>query len=649
MRRTSWIQVVKALGYILSLGFVAVSWMPQALAASVYLDVAAGTKVTLAPGKHVYDYVNIAGVVNLTGDTEIYITGKNIADATVFTMAGYSSSIYSGPFLNATPPDAARGVDGVNGAPGTPASDVPPYTPGGGAGQAGTDATDGADGIPGWKLTIVAMGNVYLNHAVINVNGQNGGYGGKGGDGGKGGGCGATCAAGSGGDGGNGGNGGKGGAGGSFSLTVMGNLTIRESHISASGGAGGAGNKEGAGGEFGAFTTLLPGASLPHYGIGGLAGHGGDAGDGGSIDIWVENDCTLSNYRYPTSESAVVSYLMANGGTGGAGSFDGRGSPFCTPGLPGDAGQIQVLVKGHYQESLYPLLARGGDGGNVYGYAWDMQGKKGGRGGTVICEAMMGIVSETGILHFGAQGGSGSRVVTGHPWNPDNPAIPGPGGDGGFIQLRGPVITDHTQPLYPGPAAGPGGADISYDPWIYADPGIVGATETILTPPSFAPELHVYDGAAEVVSPTGVVDLGWAFQGASPLLKAVTVKNIGTWPLSTEDLHLPGGFSLAEDLDRVIPAGGASDSSTLRFDSDSPIGVYTGKASFTHTDGRVNPFQFDVKAEIVDVPSVWEISEQWQDGGDTTRELLEWLKAIRKKRMNASPFKDSLLVPRLEE
>ncbi len=56
-----------------------------------------------------------------------------------------------------------------------------------------------------------------------------------------------------------------------------------------------------------------------------------------------------------------------------------------------------------------------------------------------------------------------------------------------------------------------------------------------------------------------------------------------------------------------------------------------------------------MKAEIVDVPSVWEISEQWQDGGDTTQELLEWLNAIRKKRMNASPFKDSLLAPGVEE
>ena len=62
---------------------------------------------------------------------------------------------------------------------------------------------------------------------------------------------------------------------------------------------------------------------------------------------------------------------------------------------------------------------------------------------------------------------------------------------------------------------------------------------------SQGPEVEVLDGATDVASGTGTVEAGSTAVG-SPLLKTITVKNLGLTPLTlTGPITTPAGFSVA--------------------------------------------------------------------------------------------------------
>lgn len=555
------------------------------------LDVPGGATVDLSPGEHTYDLVRIDGTLRLSGDTRIIVTGRNQQTRTVFTMTGNAANGQKARIVcsPADMPPGASGADGARGADGyVDHSGLTPGGPGQKGGKGGNGA-DGAAGTPGWKLTLIIQGDAVLEKAELDVKGGSGGSGGNGGAGGDGGSCGwgstGYTPVGDGGDGGNGGSGAPGGDGGRLQVFVSGSLTLRQTGWFVSGGDGGGGGWPGMWGTWG--SCAQGGGSRGQEGYG---GRGEAAGKGGSIVLDVGADLTVANSALPATDprSLRENQMAAQGGWGGSGSRDySHGSAGCLPGATANGGSITVRVRGQLLETNYPIVADGGRAAIVYSAAPNVVGPAGGIGGAVHVEAYGGITSSTGQLHFGSPGGLGSSTVGSLLWTPaDSRARPGPGGDGGAVTLRAPVIADHALPLVPGVPGGSGGVD-NYDGSVAAT-GTPGTVQIDLTPPVFAPELRVYYNGTEVPNAAGVVDLGSVAPGAEcPLL----IRNTGTAPLSLANLNVPAGYQVVDGLAAWVLTGEDSDTLILRIPIDAS-GAFRSTVRFESNDARSPVFTF---------------------------------------------------------
>jgi hypothetical protein len=116
-----------------------------------------------------------------------------------------------------------------------------------------------------------------------------------------------------------------------------------------------------------------------------------------------------------------------------------------------------------------------------------------------------------------------------------------------------------------------------------------------------APEIEVLGNGIVIVDgdtfprPQNHTDFGIAFVG-SLLSRTFTVRNTGNSALTTTNLTVPAGFTIAEGLSSSIPAG-TEDTFTVRLNSD-VTGVYRGTVSFDTNDANENPFNFVISATL---------------------------------------------------
>lgn len=111
-----------------------------------------------------------------------------------------------------------------------------------------------------------------------------------------------------------------------------------------------------------------------------------------------------------------------------------------------------------------------------------------------------------------------------------------------------------------------------------------------------APEVAVTVDAADVAD-GGTVDFGAPAVGV-PTSKTFTVANTGTADLTTSNLVLPTGYSLASGSDLAATiAASSSDDFIIELDTTTP-GIKDGEITFDTNDSDENPFNIGVTANV---------------------------------------------------
>ncbi|GEM_PF-3048891 len=129
------------------------------------------------------------------------------------------------------------------------------------------------------------------------------------------------------------------------------------------------------------------------------------------------------------------------------------------------------------------------------------------------------------------------------------------------------------------------------------------------------PEIEVWEDSVEIPdagkSNFGVTDVG------SPVVKSITIKNIGTAVLELSKINLPEGFGLVGTFPKTIAVGG-SDSFRIRLDADTD-GKFIGTLRFVTNDSDENPYNFTLRGIVNPEPEpeieVWESSAEIPDSG----------------------------------
>jgi hypothetical protein len=113
-----------------------------------------------------------------------------------------------------------------------------------------------------------------------------------------------------------------------------------------------------------------------------------------------------------------------------------------------------------------------------------------------------------------------------------------------------------------------------------------------------APEIAVFNGAAEIVSgTTTAIDFGTVAQSTLGPTRTFTIENDGDDTLTIGAIQLPTGFSLVEGTAANIAVRG-SDTFTVRLDSVTTGGKF-GTVSFVTNDDDENPFSFTLQGTVL--------------------------------------------------
>lgn len=116
-------------------------------------------------------------------------------------------------------------------------------------------------------------------------------------------------------------------------------------------------------------------------------------------------------------------------------------------------------------------------------------------------------------------------------------------------------------------------------------------------------EIQVLDGATNIVSGVGTVDLGTT-PFATPVMRVLTVRNAGTAALSLGSLTVPDGYTAVFSNTLVAPSDSTLLTVTLTAEA---AGTFSGTLSFVTNDTNENPFSFAVTG-VVDNPPDPEIT-----------------------------------------
>ncbi|MCB0033803.1 MAG: choice-of-anchor D domain-containing protein [Anaerolineales bacterium] len=116
-------------------------------------------------------------------------------------------------------------------------------------------------------------------------------------------------------------------------------------------------------------------------------------------------------------------------------------------------------------------------------------------------------------------------------------------------------------------------------------------------------EIQVLDGATNIVSGVGTVDLGTT-PFATPVMRVLTIRNAGTAALSLGSLTVPDGYTAVFSDTLVAPSDSTLLTVTLTAEA---AGTFSGTLSFVTNDTNENPFSFEVTG-VVDNPPDPEIT-----------------------------------------
>ncbi len=129
-----------------------------------------------------------------------------------------------------------------------------------------------------------------------------------------------------------------------------------------------------------------------------------------------------------------------------------------------------------------------------------------------------------------------------------------------------------------------------------------------------APEIQVFEGAAEISDGTGSSSFGSTTPN-TPLTKVFTVKNIGTSDLTlSQPINVPNGYSVVSTFGSTTLAAGSMTTFSVRLDATSE-GTYSGQLSFTNNDNDESPFNFNLSGTVATQPPAPVV--QIIDNGDT--------------------------------
>ncbi|MFP4380919.1 MAG: PQQ-binding-like beta-propeller repeat protein [Candidatus Sumerlaeia bacterium] len=114
--------------------------------------------------------------------------------------------------------------------------------------------------------------------------------------------------------------------------------------------------------------------------------------------------------------------------------------------------------------------------------------------------------------------------------------------------------------------------------------------------PVAGPQIQVLDGTTELVHGVSEVDLGATTLNGPPLTHTFTVNNTGDAPLSISSVDISLPYTISEDLDATIPAGG-SDTFSIMLPSDT-AGDYLASISIISDSADQSIFTFGVTGEV---------------------------------------------------
>ncbi|MFP6619114.1 MAG: choice-of-anchor D domain-containing protein, partial [Pirellulaceae bacterium] len=118
-----------------------------------------------------------------------------------------------------------------------------------------------------------------------------------------------------------------------------------------------------------------------------------------------------------------------------------------------------------------------------------------------------------------------------------------------------------------------------------------------------APEIDVTYGSGTELADGGEIDLGTINIGSTQQVTFV-IENVGTDDLTLTQLSsvdVPAGFTIVTNIGTTVLERHATTEFVLGVDT-SHQAVFNGDASFANDDADENPFDFGLKATVVDVP-----------------------------------------------
>lgn len=121
--------------------------------------------------------------------------------------------------------------------------------------------------------------------------------------------------------------------------------------------------------------------------------------------------------------------------------------------------------------------------------------------------------------------------------------------------------------------------------------------------PADAPAIDVAYGLNQLVNSGPAIDFGSVFVTATDVAINTTfrVRNTGLAPLSLASIVFPSGFSLGDDALATTLAPGASDTFTVKLDTNA-VGQFSGDIVISSTDPQVAAFRIPVTAEVKALP-----------------------------------------------
>ncbi len=136
-----------------------------------------------------------------------------------------------------------------------------------------------------------------------------------------------------------------------------------------------------------------------------------------------------------------------------------------------------------------------------------------------------------------------------------------------------------------------------------------------------APEIEVWDGAAELIDGVSTVAYGNTPIG-TPVTKTFTVKNTGTGNLTVSGQPtVTSDYTRSDDLDNLVIAPAGQETFDIRFDATGPAALYVGTVTILSDDADEATFTFDVSATADPVAGseieVWDGAVELTDGVST--------------------------------